>query len=92
VREAVEHYEAPMLPHSEAPGIVRAREELDAWVRQAAMSAEGRDVLWAWVQCASGRDDLPAWKRLLADLEFRDPRRSLAAAHLQSLRATYALT
>jgi hypothetical protein len=92
VREAVEHYEAPMLPHSEAPGIVREREELEAWVRQAAMSAEGRDVLWAWVQCPSGRDDIPAWKRLLADLDFRDPRRSLAAARLQSLRATYALT
>ena len=91
LREAVEHYEAPMLPHSEAPGIVRDREELEAWVRQAVMTAEDREVLWAWVQCASGRDDLPAWKRLLADLDFRDPRRSLAAARLQSLRATYAL-
>lgn len=92
VREAVEHYKAPMLPHSEAPGIVRDREELEAWVRQAAMSTEDREVLWAWVQCPSGRDDLLAWKRLLADLDFRDPRRSLAAAHLQALRATYAVT
>jgi hypothetical protein len=80
-----------MLPRSEAPGIVRDREELEAWVRQAAMSADDREVLWAWVQCASGRDDLPAWKRLLADLDFHDPRRSLGPAHLQSLRATYAL-
>ena len=91
VREAVEHYEAPMLPHSEAPGVVRERDELEAWLRQAAMSSEDREVLWAWVQCVSGRDDLPAWKRLLADLDFHDPRRSLAAAHLQSLRAMYAL-
>jgi hypothetical protein len=91
VREAVEQYAGPMLPHSEAPGIARDREELEAWVRQAAMSAEDREVLWAWLQSASGRDDLPAWKRLLADLDFRDPRRSLAAAHLQSLRAAFAL-
>src|SRR4051812_47072206 len=48
-----------MLPRSEAPGIVRDREALEPWVRQAAMSAEDRDVLWAWVQCVCGRDDLP---------------------------------
>jgi len=89
IRNAVERYEGPMLPH-EAPGIVRDREELEAWVRQAVMSADDREALWAWVQCPSGRDDLPAWKRLLAQLDFRDARRSLAAVQVQSLRAAYA--
>ena len=37
-------------------------------------------------QRASGRDDLGAWKRLLAGLEFRDPRRSLCAARIGELR------
>src|SRR3954466_11995611 len=73
VRVAVEQYEGPLLPHSEAPGIVRERDELEAWVRQGVMSADDRDALWAWVQCSSGRDDLPAWKRLLTQLDFRDP-------------------
>ena len=41
------------------------RDVLDeAWVRQAEMNAGDREALWAWVQCSSGRDDLPAWKRL----------------------------
>jgi hypothetical protein len=91
IREAVEHYQGPILPHSEAPGIVRDREALEAWIRQAVMSGDDLDALWAWVQCPSGRDDLPAWKRMLTGLEFRDPRRSLAAAQVQSLRAEYAI-
>ena len=90
IRAAVEQYEAPLLPHSEAPGIVRERDELEAWVRQGVMSADDRDALWAWVQCPSGRDDLAAWKRLLTQLDFRDPRRSLAAARVRSLRAAFA--
>ena len=54
------------------------------------MSADDREALWAWVQCPSGRDDLPAWKRLLTQLDFRDARRTLAAARAQSLRTAFA--
>jgi GAF domain len=87
IREAVEHYEGPLLPHSEAPGVVRERDALDRWVRQAVMTADDDEALWAWVQSASGGEDLPAWSRLLVHLDFRDPRRSLAAARVSSLRA-----
>jgi hypothetical protein len=89
VREAAEQYRGPLLPRSEAPGIVRDREALESWLRHAVMTAEDHEALWAWVQCPSGHDDLPAWKRLLAQLDFDDPRRSLAATHVQSLRAMY---
>jgi hypothetical protein len=90
VREAAERYEGPLLPHSEAPGVVRERDALDAWLRQAVMTADDDDALWAWVQSPSGRDDLAAWKRVLTHLGFRDPRRSLAAARIASLRDAYA--
>ena len=73
VRMAAEEYPGPLLPGSEAPGIVEAREQLDAWV-------------WAWVNSAGGRDDLGAWKRLLVRLEYRDPRHSLCAARIGELR------
>jgi hypothetical protein len=92
IREAVEHYEGPLLPHSEAPGVVRERDALEAWLRQAVMTADDDEVLWAWVQSASGEDDLPAWSRLLTHLDFRDPRRSLAAARVSSLRAARAVS
>ncbi len=84
--EAAQCYKAPLLPRSEAPGIIEAREELDAWVRRAVLAAEDREALWAWLQSSSGQDDLPAWKRFLADLEFDDPRRALAASRLAHLR------
>jgi hypothetical protein len=90
VREAAERYEGPLLPHSEAPGVVRERDALDSWLRQAVMTADDDDALWAWVQSPSGRDDLAAWKRVLTHLGFRDPRRSLAAARIASLREAYA--
>jgi hypothetical protein len=90
--EAAERYEGPLLPHSEAPGIVRDRDALDAWLRNAVMTSDDDEALWAWVQCPSGRDDLPAWKRLLAHLDFRDPRRSLAAAQVGSLRAALSVS
>jgi hypothetical protein len=89
IREAAARYEGPLLPHSEAPGIVRERDALEAWLRQAVMTAGDEEALWEWVQCPSGLDDLPAWKRLLVGLDFHDPRRSLAAARVGSLRAQY---
>jgi DNA-binding winged helix-turn-helix (wHTH) protein len=90
VREAAEAYAGPLLPDSEAPGIVDAREQLDAWLRQAVMTSDDIDALWAWVNGPTGRDDLAAWKRLLAALEFRDPRRSLSAARVGELRRALA--
>jgi GAF domain len=86
VREAAEAYPGPLLPGSDAPGIVDAREHLDGWLRQAVLTSGDTDALWAWVHSPTGSDDLPAWKRLLAQLEFRDPRRSLCAARLGELR------
>ena len=90
VREAAEHYAGALLPRSEAPGVVRARDELETWLRQAVMTSDDEDALWAWLQSPSGRDDLWAWKRLLSGLEFLDPRRSLAAAQIRSLRDSLA--
>jgi hypothetical protein len=90
VREAAEAYTGPLLPGSEAPGIVDAREQLEAWLRQAVMTSGDADALWAWVNCSSGRDDLVAWKRLLSQLAFHDPRRSLCAARVGELRRSLA--
>lgn len=90
-RDAAQRYRAPLLPHSEAPGIVDARDMLDAWMRRAVMAAEDTETLWAWLQSSSGEDDQPAWKRFLADLDYRDPRRTLAASRLAQLRESLAI-
>jgi hypothetical protein len=92
VREAAAAYPGPLLARSEAPGVVRAREHLEGWLRQAVMTADDAEALWGWLQSASGRDDLGAWKRLLSNLDYQDPRRSLAAWRVRSLRAAYDVT
>jgi hypothetical protein len=91
VREAAECCEGPLLPHSEAPGVVRERDALESWLRQAVMTSDDAEALWAWARSSSGCDDLAAWKRLLANLDYCDPRRSLAASRVSSLRAAYAV-
>jgi len=89
VRDAAAAYPGPLLPASVAPGIVRAREELDAWLRQAVITSGDHDALWAWVRSPSGEDDLLAWRRLLAALEYTDARRPLAVARMAALRRSH---
>ena len=86
VRAAAQAYTGPLLPWSQAPGIERERERIDAWLRQAVLTADDPEALWAWVRTAGGADDLLAWKRLLTHVAFDDPRRSLAAARVGPLR------
>ena len=86
VREAAEAYTGPLLPLSDAPGVVRHRDELDGWLRHAVLTGGDREALWAWVQSPAGSDDVGAWKHALAGLDFHDPRRSQAAAQLGRLR------
>jgi hypothetical protein len=66
---------------------VHERDALDHWVRQAVLSSGDQDALWAWLQTDSGTRDLAAWQRLLVNLPFADPRRSLAASRISQLRA-----
>jgi hypothetical protein len=87
VREAAARYPGPLLPASHAPGIVREREALESWLRKSVISAGDREALWTWLQTPSGSGDLVAWQRLLANLPFQDPRRSLAASRIGQLRA-----
>ena len=91
VCKAAEVYPGPLLPGSVAPGIERARDELDGWMRQAVITSDDADALWVWVRSSSGASDLLAWQRLLAALDYTDPRRSRAVARTRALRAEFGL-
>jgi hypothetical protein len=86
IREAAELYAGPLLPHSDAPGVERERGSLEGWIRHAVMTGDDRDAVWAWVQTPSGQDDAAAWRQVLLALDYRDPRRSQAAAQVGRLR------
>lgn len=61
---AVAAYPGPLLPASDAPGVVDLREELHARVRAAALAGDV-SALRAWV-AGPGRDDAEAWRVLAA--------------------------
>jgi len=90
VGDAAAAYPGALLPESSAPGIERERDELDGWLRQAVITSEDADALWAWVRSPSGEFDLVAWRRLLAALDYTDARRSLAVARTAALRRSLA--
>jgi hypothetical protein len=86
IRLAAERYRGCLLERSEAPGVVRQRDELDGWVRNAVLTSDDCDAMWHWVQTSSGDQDLMAWSRLLGALPYDDARRPKVAAHLGALR------
>jgi hypothetical protein len=86
VREAAMRYPGPILPRSDSPGVAREREALELWLRQSVMSSGDVEAVWEWVQTPSGGADLAAWQRLVSNLPFQDPRRSLAASRIAQLR------
>jgi hypothetical protein len=87
IGDAAAAYPGPLLPASDAPGIAQARDELEGWLRQAVLTSDDADALWSWVRTRSGEGDLVAWRRLLATVDYADPRRSLAAARAAALRS-----
>jgi hypothetical protein len=84
-------YRGPVLPRSEAPGVVDLRDELEGWTRRAVMASDDLESLWTWLSRPSGADDMQAWKRFLSSVPPEDGRRGLAAARLDRLRSLYGM-
>lgn len=87
-REALRRYPGPLLPGSEVPLVVELRRRLDEQVRQAALDSGDADLLGAWLQNPSGRDDVEACRRLAHALDPADPRRVAALSRLRRLCET----
>jgi hypothetical protein len=81
-------YPGPLLPRSEVPLVVEAREALDHLVRSSVLRSADPALLDRWVTSAAGRDDLEAARRLVALLPAEDPRRPAALSHLRRLVRT----
>jgi hypothetical protein len=85
--DAAELYGDGVLPRSEAPGVVKIRDELEGWTRNAVMTSDDPDSLWRWISRPAAAQDLSAWVRFLSAVDYEDGRRPLAAAHVARLRA-----
>ncbi|WP_185046418.1 helix-turn-helix domain-containing protein [Actinoplanes octamycinicus] len=92
--EALAHYPGPLLPGSDAPGIVRLRRLLDDRLRAAILTSADRRILQTWLTTPHGADDLELWEAYAA-LAPHDPvagRRvaELAREYACNVPATYA--
>jgi hypothetical protein len=87
VTTALRGYHGPLLPPSEAPGVVRQRIDLHDWLR-AMILADGRhELLVSWTQSRWGAEDLPMWQRQCAVLPASSPLRPRAEAAAARLDA-----
>jgi hypothetical protein len=85
IAEALERYSGPLLPTSEVPLVVEARQRLDDGLREAILAAGSADLLWAWLANPSGEDDVEACRALVTRLGGEDPRRPAAISRLRRL-------
>ncbi|MDP9799513.1 hypothetical protein J2S43_008025 [Catenuloplanes nepalensis] len=91
VGEALDAYAGPLLPGSDAPGVVRLRRALDDRLRAAVFGSGDPALLDTWVRTEWGADDLQAWEALTSALPLSSPRRTLAAARVRALTREYGL-
>jgi hypothetical protein len=54
-------YRGPLLPRSQAPGVVRLRDEVAGSLRQAIMRAGSPDLMSTWTRSSWGDDDYDMW-------------------------------
>ena len=81
VAAAVAAYPGPLLPASDAPGVVALRDELHARVRAAVLASGSVVALRAWVD-GPGREDSAAWCAL-SDVPGLSPAERSSAASMQ---------
>ncbi len=78
VRAGLELYKGPLLPRSEAPGVVRERETLEESLRQAVLTSGDPEALLGLAERLG--DDLELWEAAIDALPRQDPRYALSSA------------
>ncbi|MDZ7708005.1 MAG: hypothetical protein U5J97_08985 [Trueperaceae bacterium] len=88
-RQALELYKGPLLPESEAPGVIRARERIDEAVRQAVMHAGEADL--AVRLARKFPEDLELWEAAKDLTPKDDPAYPLIRARVRRIRGEWGL-
>jgi hypothetical protein len=90
VAGALARYPGPLLPSSQAPGIVEQRRWLETRMRAGVLAAADPELVRRWAD-GCGFDDLQVWERLAAIARPRSAHRVIAATRIQQLAAEYGL-
>ncbi len=89
--EALRAYCGPLLPASDAPAVVQARQLLDESLRRSILTTADPVLLRSWLAHPAGVDDLAAARALVAVLPGGDPRRAAATATAAAIARRMAL-
>ncbi|NEE00519.1 helix-turn-helix domain-containing protein [Phytoactinopolyspora halotolerans] len=84
-RRAVDLYRAPVLPRSDAPGVITYRRQLHSWLRTSLLRHARADVLLRFARSPAGQDDAELWQACLARLPYGSRRREEVGAALDAL-------
>lgn len=84
-RVALAAYPGPVLPDSDAPGVVEVRESVRSTLREALIAEAGIDVLLAYSDAVDGRDDEEVLRLCLSMLPPRSPKRAGLVARIERL-------
>ena len=87
LRQAVSRYRGPLLPASDAPGVVELRDAVHRQLRSRLIGAGNPDALLAFADTAYGHHDLEIWSAALRALPATSPRRGEVAAFVDRLDA-----
>lgn len=84
-RQALQRLPGPVLPRSDAPGVVEERAALGSEVRAVLLRHAGPELLTAWALRPEGRADPVVLQAALRALPPGSPRRTVLAADLAAL-------
>jgi len=87
LRQAVARYRGPILPDSQAPAVIEAREDLHQRVRSHLLVGDDPDALLGFADTAHGHDDYEVWRRIAHLLPVSSPRYAQVIDHLERLDA-----
>lgn len=85
LREAVAAYAGPVLPASEAPGVVELREDLRLLLRERLIGGGDPEALLAYAEGPEGRADHGVWLAAAQALPVGSARRAVVEQHLVEL-------
>jgi hypothetical protein len=91
VARALELYSGPLLPQSQAPGIVRARRRLADELRAAVLGSQDPRHLMQWSETSEGSDDAEVLTAAMRRLPEGSPQQALARLRLAAVDEEFGL-
>jgi len=84
-RVALSAYRGPVLPQSDAPGVVEVRERLRGILRETMLTEASVEVLLAYIEIPEGAVDAEVLRLCLEMLPARSPRRAGLVSRIEKL-------